>query len=248
MLRINVDVPDGDDRNYTIPPTNPFAKAYQDRMMALFGITEEGFSKLAMRSRPEIWAYGLRNPYSFSFDKKSGDLFIAEVGQNHWEEIDWAPKGSNGGMNYGWKFNMGTNCHPSLGPDDKCPIVGTLPVAEYPHLAAYAGAAEQEAGSGCAVIAFGVNTDGVFLAGDWCSGRVFGLGWDGKKWQLQELGQYGLEFTGGGVDEDGTVMAVNCNCFYTKDKGALTNPPGALWKVVAADKVPEGAELAPPKK
>jgi hypothetical protein len=77
---------------------------------------------------------------------------------------------------------------------------------------------------------------------------VFGTAWDGKKWQLQELGQFNLMFTGGSTDEDGTVLAVNCNCFYTDDKGALNNPPGALWKVVAADKVPEGAEVAPGKK
>ena len=50
--------------------------------------------------------------------------------------------------------------------------------------------------------------------------------------------RYALQFTGGDVDEDGTVLAVNCNCFYTEDKGALANPPGALWKIVAADKVP----------
>jgi glucose/arabinose dehydrogenase len=248
MLRIDVNVPDDSDRAYAIPASNPFAGAYQDRMMALFGITEEGFSKIHMRARPEIWAWGLRNPYSFSFDKKGGSLFIADVGQNHWEEIDWAPKGSNGGYNFGWKFNMGTNCHPSLGPDDKCPIVGTLPVAEYPHQEPYPGAEKLNEDWGCSVIALGVNTDGVFLAGDWCSGRVFGTAWDGKKWQLQELTQTSLQFTGGGVDEDGTVLAVNCNCFYTEDKGALANPPGSLWKIVAADKVPEGAEVAATKK
>jgi glucose/arabinose dehydrogenase len=248
MLRINVDVPDSEDRNYTIPATNPFSKAYQDRMMALFGITEEGFSKIHMRARPEIWAWGLRNPYSFSFDRKGGSLYIAEVGQNHWEEIDWAPKGSNGGYNFGWKFNMGTHCHPSLGPNDKCPIVGTLPIAEYPHQEPYPGAQKLNEGWGCAVIALGVNTDGVFLSGDWCSGRVFGTAWVGGKWQLQELTQTSLMFTGGGVDEDGTVLAVNCNCFYTDDKGAMNNPPGSLWKIVPADKVPAGAEVAETKK
>lgn len=246
MLRIDVDTPDN--VAYSIPPTNPFAHAYQDRMMALFGITEEGFSKIQMGARPEIWAYGLRNPYSFAFDRKRGDLFIADVGQNHWEEIDWAPKGSNGGYNYGWRFNMGTRCHPAFGPDDTCPLIGTLPIAEYPHQEPYPGAEKLNEDWGCSVIALGVNPDGVFLAGDWCSGRVFGTAWDGKKWQLQELGQFNLMFTGGSTDEDGTVLAVNCNCFYTDDKGALANPPGALWKVVAADKVPEGAELAPAKK
>lgn len=250
ILRIDVNTPD--DVAYTIPPTNPFAKAYQDRMMSLFGITEEGFSKIHMGARPEIWAYGLRNPYSLDFDKKTGALFIAEVGQNHWEEINWQPADSKGGQNYGWKFNMGTHCHPSLGPDDKCPIVGTLPVAEYPHQEPYPGAEKLKDGWGCSVQGLGVanydGMNGVYLTGDWCSGRVFGTGWDGSKWQIQELLQTSLQFTSGNIDEDGTVLAVNCDCFYTDDKGPLANPPGALWRVVGADKVPAGAEVAKTKK
>jgi hypothetical protein len=74
MLRIDVNTPDG--VGYKVPDDNPFGHAYQDRMMALFGITEEGFSKIHMGARPEIWAYGLRNPYSFRFDRKNGGLFI----------------------------------------------------------------------------------------------------------------------------------------------------------------------------
>ncbi len=53
-----------------------------------------------------------------------------------------------------------------------------------------------------------------------------------------------LQFTGGNVDEDGSVLATNCYCFYTDDKGAMNNPPGALWRVMATDKVPPGAETA----
>ena len=70
ILRIDVNTPD--DVGYKIPDTNPWAKAYQARMMSLFGITEEGFSKIHMGARPEIWAYGLRNPYAIRFDKKNG--------------------------------------------------------------------------------------------------------------------------------------------------------------------------------
>lgn len=250
ILRIDVNTPD--DVAYTIPPTNPFAKAYQDRMMSLFGITEEGFSKIHMGARPEIWAYGLRNPYSLDFDKKTGALFIAEVGQNHWEEINWQPADSKGGQNYGWKFNMGTHCHPLTGPNDKCPNVGTLPVAEYPHQEPYPGAEKLKDGWGCSVMGLGVanyaGMNNVYLTGDWCSGRVFGTGWDGSKWQIQELVQTSLQFTSGNLDEDGTVLAVNCDCFYTDDKGPLANPPGALWRVVPADKVPAGAEVAKTKK
>ena len=89
LLRIDVDT--ADDVAYAVPKDNPFAKADKPQLMSLFGITEQGFSQIKIGSRPEIWAYGLRNPYMFHFDKKSGDLFIADVGQNHWEEINWQP-------------------------------------------------------------------------------------------------------------------------------------------------------------
>jgi hypothetical protein len=56
--------------------------------------------------------------------------------------------------------------------------------------------------------------------------------------------QTDLQFTSGQVDEDETILAVNCYCFYTEDKGPTANPPGALWRLVPADKVPSGAELA----
>jgi cytochrome c(L) len=86
--------------------------------------------------------------------------------------------------------------------------------------------------------------NGVYLVGDWCSGRVFGLGWDGGRWQLQELLQTNLQFTAGGYDEAGNVLAVDCHCFYTSDQGAASNPPGSLWRVVPAGAVPPGAEVA----
>jgi hypothetical protein len=75
-------------------------------------------------------------------------------------------------------------------------------------------------------------------------GRVFGLGWDGQRWQLEELLQTALQFTAGGYDEDGNVLVVNCVCFYLTDQGPVQNPPGALWRVLPADQVPQGAELA----
>jgi hypothetical protein len=61
---------------------------------------------------------------------------------------------------------------------------------------------------------------------------------------MQELIQTDLQFTAGGIDEDGTILAVNCNCFYLADQGPEENPPGSLWRIVAADEVPEGAETA----
>jgi hypothetical protein len=217
--------------------------------MVLFGITEEGFAQIKTRSKPEIWAYGVRNPYEFAFDPQTGDLFIADVGQNHWEEIIWQPADSTGGENYGWPRMEGSMCHPMTGDpamDDDCAVVGVLPAAEYPHQVPYPGAAELEDGWGCSAQGLGVanyaGMESVYLVGDWCSGRVFGLGWDGAAWQLQELLQTDLQFTAGG--EDGNVLAVNANNFYLADTGPEANPPGALWRVMVADQVPDGAEVA----
>jgi glucose/arabinose dehydrogenase len=250
MLRIDVDVAEDDGRPYRIPPDNPFADAATERLMVLFGITEEEFATIKTRSRPEIWAYGLRNPYEFAFDPATGDLFIADVGQNHWEEINYQPAVSAGGENYGWARMEGIFCHPMLGDPagQPCAVVGVLPAAVYPHQVPYPGAAELTEDWGCSAQGLGVanygGMQGVYLVGDWCSGRVFGLGWGGSGWQLEELVQTDLQFTAGGYDEDGNVLAVNCNCFYIGEQGALANPPGALWRIVPADQVPQGAEVA----
>lgn len=248
LLRIDVDTPD--DVPYTVPKDNPFARADRPQMMSLFGVTEQGFSEIKIASKPEIWAYGLRNPYMFHFDRNSGDLFIADVGQNHWEEINFQPASSKGGENYGWKFNQASKCHPHKGLGEACPIVGVLPIAEYPHQEPYPGAEKLKTGWGCSAQGLGVaNYAGMtktYLVGDWCSGRLFGIGWDGgtNKWQMQEFMQTALQFTAGNVDEDGTVLAVNCYCFYTEDRGPTANPAGALWRIMPADKVPSGAEVA----
>jgi hypothetical protein len=144
----------------------------------------------------------------FHFDQKSGDLFIADVGQNHWEEINYQPASSKGGENYGWKFNEGSYCHPAMSTDQKCPIVGILPVAEYPHSEAFENGTKANNG-GCSSQGLGVANYGgltkTYLAGDCCSGRLFGVAWDdsAKKWQMQEFMQTQLQFTAGNVDADG---------------------------------------------
>ncbi len=248
MLRINVDTPD--DVPYSVPQDNPFAKADRPQMMSLFGVTEQGFSQIKVGAKPEIWAYGLRNPYMFHFDKRSGDLFIADVGQNHWEEINYQPASSKGGENYGWKHNQASKCHPHKGPGETCPIVGVLPIAEYPHEEPYPGAEKVKTGWGCSAQGLGVanyaGMEKTYLVGDWCSGRLFGIGWDkgANKWQMQEFMQTALQFTAGNIEDDGTILAVNCYCFYTDDKGPTQNPAGALWRILPADKVPSGAEVA----
>ncbi|MEX2382073.1 MAG: PQQ-dependent sugar dehydrogenase [Opitutales bacterium] len=111
MLRINVDgddFPEDDNRNYAIPQDNPFVNA---------------------DGRDEIWAYGLRNPWRSSFDRETGDLWIADVGQSAREWIHFQPGGSEGGQNYGWRIREGTLV---TGMD---PLVEGIvdPIYEFPH-------------------------------------------------------------------------------------------------------------------
>ena len=110
MLRIDVDGNDGPGGNYGIPAGNPFV-----------GITGDD----------EIWAYGLRNPWRSSFDRATGDLYIADVGQNAWEEIDFQPADSTGGENYGWRCYEGDHPFNTSG----CPAPETMvfPIHEYSH-------------------------------------------------------------------------------------------------------------------
>ena len=86
-----------------IPADNPFAES--------------------RKARPEIWAYGLRNPFRFSFDRETGDMFIGDVGQESWEEIDFGRKGK-GGRNYGWDIMEGRHC---FKPPTGCRQEGSSP-------------------------------------------------------------------------------------------------------------------------
>ncbi len=88
-------------------------------------------SSAARRRRPEVWAYGLRNPWRFSFDRTTHDLYIADVGQNMWEEIDFWAAGSPAGRNYGWDVMEGMHCYE---PMTGCVMSGLVPpVYEYSH-------------------------------------------------------------------------------------------------------------------
>jgi hypothetical protein len=136
------------------------------------------------------------------------------------------------------------------GPTNRCGIVGVLPIAEYPHEEPYPGAQKLTSGFGCSAQGLGVANylaqASIYLVGDWCSGRVFGAAWDdgARRWQMQELLRTNLQFTAGGYDEEGNVMAVNANNFYIGEQGPLANPPGSLWRIVPADRVPSGAVTA----
>ncbi len=115
MLRIDVDGATAAPW-YSIPPTNPFA-----------GSTCTGTSGAC----PEIWSLGLRNPWRFSFDRLTGDLFIGDVGQGAREEVDLEPAGTPGGRNYGWRTIEGTICNPAFGSPCPPPPNYVPPVFDY---------------------------------------------------------------------------------------------------------------------
>ncbi len=247
MLRIDVDS-STPDRAYGIPKDNPFLTPLSQ--MKLFGVSEEAFNRLHPNARPEIWAYGLRNPWSFQFDSKTGDLFIADIGQNHFEEVDFQPAGKPG-VNYGWKFMCGTHPFP-LPIDDQgkplldavkdAPRVGEPPIAEYSHV-----------DQGNCVMGFGIyrgvkypDFDGTYFMGDWGSGKIWGVARDGQgKWQMQELLDTKLMFTGAGRSFDGTLHVTDAHANYGGPADPEKNERGSVWKIVPVDQVPAGAVLAP---
>ena len=145
VLRIDIDVDAGQSPAYTIPEDNPWADGADGAL-------------------PEIWLTGLRNPWRMRFDRATGDLWIGDVGQGAWEEIDVARNGV-GGLDYGWNTMEGAHCYEAT----ECDQTGlTLPVTEYGH------------GQGCAIIG-GVVVhdptvpliDGRYLFGDECSGNLW---------------------------------------------------------------------------
>ncbi|MFZ0547634.1 MAG: PQQ-dependent sugar dehydrogenase [Candidatus Promineifilaceae bacterium] len=144
ILRVDVDFAEP----YAVPADNPF-------------VNDDS-------ARNEIWSYGLRNPWQFSFDRLTGDLFIADVGQFTWEEIDFQEAGSSGGQNYGWEVVEGNHCFNRA----SCNMEGfVMPVAEYSH----------EEG-GCAVVggytyrgSLFPELDGNYFFADYCSGKIWGL-------------------------------------------------------------------------
>jgi glucose/arabinose dehydrogenase len=177
LLRVDV-APDAG-QPYGIPPDNPFA---------------------AGGGRAEIWALGLRNPWRFAFDPEIGDLFIADVGQNQWEEVNFQPAFAPGGWNYGWDRREGS--HPYEG-DSLAGLVD--PVAEYSH------------GTGCSVTGGRVvraaelpEWSGVYLYGDYCTGVVWGLlrGSDGS-WSDALLYDTNFTISSFGSGLDGAIYLVD---------------------------------------
>jgi glucose/arabinose dehydrogenase len=194
ILRINVDGASP----YEIPSDNPFATT--------------------VGARTEIWAYGLRNPWRFSFDRRTGDVFIGDVGQGDREEIDLQPRSSPGGENYGWSCMEG-NLVQDFNPCDGGPL--TLPILVYDH------------GLGCAVTGGyryrGRITGlyGSYLFGDFCSGRIWIASQSGGAWESVEWADTSHRISSFGEDEDGEL--------YVLDHGAgeiyrFSGPVEALYR------------------
>ena len=155
---------------------------------------------------PEIWDIGLRNPWKFSFDSQNGDLYIADVGQNQWEEINFLPSGFNQlPANFGWNLREGRHGYRI---QDQYRIATLIdPIFEYGH------------DQGCSVtggmVYRGGNIpefNGMYLFGDFCSGRVWGLlSLDDDVWQSQILFETGLNISSFGVDEFGKMYLLDMN-------------------------------------
>ena len=174
LLRIDVD----GGSPYRVPPDNPF-------------VGRSG-------ARPEVWAYGLRNPWRFSFDRATGRLFLADVGQNRWEEIDLLERGGN----YGWRLMEGAHC---FNPETGCNTTGLiLPIAEYGREL------------GCSVTGGYVyrgarirDLVGRYLFSDYCTGRLWSLRESGGRWVMEELLATGLSVSSFGEDQAGELYVVD---------------------------------------
>lgn len=192
MLRIDPR-PSGE-APFTVPTSNPFAPDPENPDKVI----PEG-------ALPEIWSYGLRNPWKFSFDRETGDLWIADVGQGIWEEVNLAPAGSPGGENYGWNHMEGQVLYSGRPGGATEPANHHSPIHVYRH----------ETGA-CSVTGGYVyrgddeHLEGVYLFSDWCDGRL--------RWLRQEngevtaSGEFALSvpsITSFGEDHDGELYAIS---------------------------------------
>lgn len=180
ILRIDVSGVGPDTAPYQIPLENPFVGS-------------------AGAPRNEIWAYGFRNPWRFSFDRQTGDLWAGDVGQNRYEEVDLVLRGGN----YGWNILEGAHC---FSPGAGCDPAGTrLPVIEY------------GADQGCSVIGGYVyrgaripSLAGAYVYGDFCSGEIHGFRIDGGEViEHKMLVDSGLMITSFGEDEEGEIYVLS---------------------------------------
>ena len=179
ILRLDVDhgLP------YTIPPSNPFAHT--------------------SGARGEIWAYGLRNPWRFTFDRSTGDLWIGDVGQNAFEEVDLQPATSIGGENYGWRRMEGFHC---FSPSANCSDPSfTPPIFEYPHAL---GACSITGGYRYR----GTQTPslkGAYLYADYCIGTIWATTQTNGVWVPKTLFSTTLNVSSFGEDVSGELYVID---------------------------------------
>jgi len=143
---LRIDPPPSGDKAYTVPADNPFV----DRP----GVV------------PETFEWGLRNPWRFSWDRRTKDLWIGDVGQDRWEEIDFRAAAEPAGANFGWSLMDATHPFHGTNPPD-----GVLPIVEYSHADANCAVTGGYVYRGTRIPAL----QGVYLYGDYCSGKVWGL-------------------------------------------------------------------------
>ena len=178
ILRLDV----GPSGPYTIPPDNPF-------------VGEAGV-------RAEIWAYGVRNPWRFSFDRNTGDFWMGDVGQQRVEEVNFRPAAEVGGENYGWDTLEGTACYPA-GPCDTAGL--EPPVYEYGR-----DAGDRTVTGGYAYRGPGSQLfQGAYIYGDFNSGRLWVLQADGAEWVNRELLDTSYAVSAFGEDEAGALYLLD---------------------------------------
>ena len=173
----------------------------------------------------EIWASGLRNPWRYSFDSESGDLYIADVGQNNFEEVDFQPAESNGGENYGWRLMEGSSCY---NPSTNCDPGGlTYPIYEYSHSegCSISGGYVYR---GCAI----PDLSGTYFFADYCSDRIWSFEYDGQN--LTDFTERTVE-----LDPQSGLSFQQIVSFGTDALGEMyiVDRSGRIFKIVSADTV-----------
>jgi glucose/arabinose dehydrogenase len=227
FLRFDVngdDYPGDPTKNYAIPPANPFV-----------GDPE---------ALPEVWSYGWRNPYRFSFDRLTGDLWVGDVGQHAREEIDFQPAASAGGENYGWHLMEGFECNTP--PTDCNDGSLTLPVYDYPHLTE--GCYSVTGGTVYRGTALGAAFQGKYFFADFCDGDL--PGFSGRIYSFEYVNAQVEEFTEWTVDLDppGTERIIFPGAIVEDPAGELyvveyRATLSQLWKIV-----PEPGFVGAPEK
>jgi glucose/arabinose dehydrogenase len=163
----------------------------------------------------EVWAFGLRNPWRFSFDRVTGDLFIGDVGQNCYEEVSFQPAGSAGGLNYGWDVMEGKRCYDEPGDGSNCNLP---PTCVLPEFVAPILVYSHSGTTNCAVTGGyryrGVlypSLTGLYIYGDYCSGTIWGASEDSGTWTATSLTNTAFSITTFGEDENGELYVADSN-------------------------------------